>query len=141
MNHSSSYQTKNKKHILDFIMTQGSTHFSANDVYRHFVGCDLSISMPTIYRQLDKMVDDGILKKYRTAESESALYYHIGKPTEPLEQPLMKCTSCGKIIPLHCRAIQPLLEHIEDEHHFLVQMNETVLYGKCETCFHNTLDI
>lgn len=130
------YQTKNQKRILDFVISQKDAHFSANDAYRYFVINGVAISMPTIYRQLDKMTADGFVQKYRTEVSETAYYYHLEGSVDSNEQSHMKCTSCGKIFSLECHSAEELAEHIGREHHFFVRLAETVFYGQCEVCSH-----
>jgi Fur family ferric uptake transcriptional regulator len=129
-----SYQTKKKQIILEFAVTQKGTHFSANDVYRYFVQNNISISIPTVYRQLEKMTEEGLMQKCRTAQSDSALYYYIEKEEDRHEHSLMKCTGCGKTFPLQCHTADHLVEHISLAHHFFVNLDETVFYGQCEVC-------
>ena len=134
MSQNQNYQTKNKKRIWEFVLTQKDTQFSANDVYRHFMAGDKSISMPTIYRQLDKLTEQGSLQKYRTGESDTAFYYYVGEGEGDHLQPLMKCTACGQTIPLKCHAVERLADHVRTEHHFYIELGNTTLYGKCAQC-------
>jgi len=137
LEHTQIYQTKNKKLIWEFVNVQKDAHFSANDVYRYFIIKDSPISLPTIYRQLDKMTQEGLLQKYRTAESDTAFYYHVCEDAESHEESLMKCTSCGRTFPLQCHAAEELADHIGHDHHFFVRLGETVFYGQCEACAHS----
>jgi Fur family ferric uptake transcriptional regulator len=80
------------------------------------------------------MTEEGLLQKCRTTQSNSAFYYYIEKEEDRHEHSLMKCTKCGKIFPLQCRIAEQLTEHIGQEHHFFVRLDETVFYGRCESC-------
>ncbi len=130
------YQTKKRQLIQEFVITQKNMNFTANDVYRHFIMGDNQISLPTIYRQLDKMTEEGLLEKYRTAESDTAFYAQTRDDSATAGQSHMKCTSCGKTFPLQCHEAAELAEHIGHDHHFFVKLNETVFYGRCEACAH-----
>lgn len=134
MNQNQNYQTKNKKRIWEFILAQKGIQFNANDVYRHFMASDHPISVPTIYRQLDKLTAEGQLKKYRTGESNTAFYYYVGKREEAHFQTLMKCTACGQTVPLKCHTVEQLTDHVRDQHHFYIELESTMLYGKCAQC-------
>ena len=63
------YNTKQKSLILDYLMKKNA----------HATACEItaalksSVSTATVYRQLQKLVDDGIVKKYVTGGS--ALYF------------------------------------------------------------------
>ncbi len=129
-----SYQTKNKKRIWEFAVSQKDAHFNANEVFRFFIMSGSPISMPTIYRQLDRMTAEGILQKYRTGESDMAFYFYVGEKRDSCERPLMKCTSCGKTFPLKCHTTEKMAEHIWDKHHFYVELETTMFYGKCARC-------
>lgn len=134
MGQNQNYQTKNKKRIWEFILTQKNTQFSANDVYRHFMISEKPISVPTIYRQLDKLTAEGHLQKYRTGESDTAFYYYTGEKEANYLQPLMKCTACGQTVPLKCHALEEMADHVRNQHHFYIELGNTTLYGKCAQC-------
>ena len=127
-------KTKNNQLLMDFVTTRNGMHFSANDVYKHFITSDISMSIPTIYRQLDKMTQDGIIHKYRTSETDAAMYFYLDDESGKNYDSHMKCTECGKIYPLQCHIAEEFAGHVEDEHHFVIHMDETVFYGKCENC-------
>ena len=134
MKKSQSYQTKNKERILEYILARRDVSFNANDAYRHFINNDSPISLSTIYRQLDKMAEEGLLQKYRTSESDTAFYYYAGEKRDDRRQPLMKCTSCGQTFPLKCHTVEQMAYHIWDQHHFLIELDQTTLFGKCARC-------
>lgn len=134
MGQNQNYQTKNKKRILEFVLAQKDTQFSANEVYQHFMVSNKPISIPTIYRQLDKLTEEGILQKYRTSESDTAFYYYVGEKAKDQPQTLMKCTACGQTVPLKCHTVEQMADHVWAQHHFHIDLENTTLYGKCAQC-------
>ncbi|WP_250229265.1 Fur family transcriptional regulator [Anaeropeptidivorans aminofermentans] len=134
MKQSETYQTKNRKRIWEFISSQKGIHFTANDMYRYFIIHGSTISMPTIYRQLDKMTEAGLLHKYRTAESDTAFYYSREADGDSRELSHMKCTNCGKMFPLKCNVVEQMAEHVWNRHSFYIKLENTLLYSKCAQC-------
>jgi Fur family ferric uptake transcriptional regulator len=120
--------------MREFVNARKDARFSANDAYCYFMMNGRPISLPTIYRHLDKMTKDGTLRKHRTAESDVAFYSHAGDDAAVNEQTRMKCTSCGRTFPLRCRAAEELARHIGHDHHFFIRLGETVFHGRCEAC-------
>lgn len=133
MEHKQGYQTKNRKLIWEYVNAQKDAQFSANDIYRFFMVNGNLISLPTIYRQLDKMTEEGLLLKYRTVESDTALYYYPGEKSNNY-QSFMKCTSCGQTFLLKCHTVEQMADHVWDQHHFQIELENTTLYGKCAQC-------
>ena len=134
-------ETKRKKTrhhllILAYVNEHKDAYFSAYDVFKYFNMHDISVSIATIYRQLDKMIEDGILHKYRDLETNAALYFFVDKESKHACDAHMKCMECGKIYPLQCTITKEFAGHIENEHHFFIDMDETILYGICEECNH-----
>lgn len=128
------YATKSKKRIVEYIESLGDEHFNAYDIISHFIKEDPPISAATIYRQLDRMISEGKLRKYILGDKDSACYHYIGDHFQGGNKYHLKCVNCGKLIHLQCLTIENLMEHIIEEHHFFIEPESTVFYGKCEAC-------
>ncbi|MCR5760910.1 MAG: transcriptional repressor, partial [Sphaerochaetaceae bacterium] len=67
------YSTKQSALILSYIETIKG-HFTANDVYEHFRNTDTPVGSATIYRQLDRFIQQGLVNKYVIDENSSCCY-------------------------------------------------------------------
>lgn len=120
------YNTKQKSLILDYLMKKNA----------HATACEItaalksSVSTATVYRQLQKLVDDGIVKKYVTGGS--ALYQYGGLNCS--DHFHLKCTKCNTLYHVDCSFLSELSIHVLKHHSFCVDKHKTVMYGLCENC-------
>lgn len=128
------YQTQGKRKVFDYAQRFGEPGFTAKDVFSHYRGTGDPVSYPTVYRQLDKLTENGVLKKHRDSDGDSSVYFYRGKQDGPDSQPLLKCVSCGKLLPLQCNVAKGLAQHVDQKHGFHIDMSETVFYGTCSSC-------
>ena len=54
----SQYKTKQREDIIAYLSSTGGHHFTAADVCRHFQEQGRPIGTATVYRQLEKLIDE-----------------------------------------------------------------------------------
>ena len=129
------YKTKQRAFILDFLKTHNDEHIPADMIIAHFKEIENPIGKSTVYRYLDNLVEENIVRKYAAAErGDSACYQFIDESHECNNHFHMKCSKCGTLIHLDCDEINELRDHIYKEHRFKLDICKTVLYGTCEKC-------
>lgn len=131
----SRYRTKQREELLAFFKDSPGRHMTAADVCEHFKEKGNVIGTATVYRQLEKMVEEGILNKYIIDNNSSACFEYIDP--EVCHQPVCyhcKCERCGSLIHLECGELDYVKAHILNEHGFTVDPRRTVFYGICEEC-------
>lgn len=130
------YNTRQREEVLSFIQSMPGEHITVNDICKHMSENGSGIGMTTIYRQLDKMVEEGIVKKYILDASSAACFEYVDIHSECEKNGCthLKCTKCGKLIHLHCDDLTATERHILLEHGFKADMTRTVIYGLCEDC-------
>ena len=136
MNSRSKYRTKQREILLAYLETVPGTHITANDVCEHFKAQGAPIGQSTVYRQLERLVDEGIINKYIIDANSPACFEYVG-PDKHVDTEVCyhcKCEKCGKLIHLHCDEIEELQKHLFSEHHFKLNPMRTVFYGLCEQC-------
>ena len=130
-----SYSTRHQEELLNYMKSTAGTHITAGDICMHMRAEGKNIGTATVYRQLEKMVDEGIVNKYIIDEGSSACYEYVDDMKHKSGNCYhLKCESCGKLIHLGCEEISSLNEHIMEEHGFRVNPRRTVFYGICEDC-------
>ena len=136
MNPRPKYKTRQREVILSYLETLPGEHFTAGDVYSHFNGCGSSKGQATIYRQLESLVDEGLLNKYIIDEKSPACFEYVGESSHVQESVCFhcKCTSCGRLIHLHCDELEGIKSHLLEHHGFALDPLRTVYYGLCEDC-------
>ncbi|MCR5503542.1 MAG: transcriptional repressor [Lachnospiraceae bacterium] len=130
------YNTRQKKILLDYLKTVEGVHITAGDVCDHFKEKGAPIGQSTVYRQLECLVDEGVLNKYIIDANSPACFEYVSREEHGEGGHCFhcKCEKCGTLIHLHCEEAEDLLKHISAEHSFYVDTCRTVFYGLCENC-------
>ena len=72
------YQTKQMKQILSYLQTVEGTHVTVADVCCFFKEQGITIGTTTVYRNLEKMVEQGMVAKYNVDGTSSACFEYLG---------------------------------------------------------------
>ena len=117
------YNTKQKEIILDLIEGKDK-EFTVKDIYLELKG---KIGLTTIYRLVDKLVEEGSLNKKDN-------YYQYLEHCDCENHFYLKCTNCGCLIHVDCDCISELVEHIFKEHNFKPDKEKIIINGLCKDC-------
>lgn len=130
------YKTKQREILMDYFVNHPGVHVNAIDMYGYLRGQGMSVGQSTIYRHLEKLVDEGILSKYIIDGNSPACFAYVGEEHKQEETCCFhcKCEKCGKLIHLHCEELQEMQAHLLARHQFKLDPQRTVLYGRCEEC-------
>ena len=130
------YKTKQMTEILTYLKSVQGQHVTVNDIRRHFQEQGIAVGTTTVYRQLDKMVKEGIVAKYVVDEKSSACFEYLGAEEHCHKTVCFhcKCEKCGKLIHLHCEDVVKLRQHLMEDHGFQMDSCRTVFYGICADC-------
>ncbi len=132
----SNYKTKQREIMLSYLESRPGVHITAADVYDHFRAQGVTIGQSTVYRQLEKFVDEGILNKYILESGSSACFEYVGMSVHKKNETCFhcKCEKCGKLIHLKCEELEEIKNHLYSEHKFKLDPLRTVFYGMCDDC-------
>ncbi len=136
MNSRSKYRTKQRECLLRYLETVPGVHITAGDVCDYFKRQGAPIGQSTIYRQLERLVDEGIVKKYIIDGNSPACFEYVDAESHADAEICFhcKCEKCGKLIHLHCEELEDIQVHLYEEHRFRMNPVRTVFYGLCEDC-------
>ncbi len=68
------YNTKHRDALLTYLKSRPGVHMTAADVCSHFRTEGDAIGTTTVYRQLDRLVDEGLVSKYFIDENSPACF-------------------------------------------------------------------
>ena len=130
------YKTKQKQELLEYLKSCGGDHITANDVCEHFKSCGASIGQATVYRRLEKLVDEGLATKYIIDTNSPACFEYTGADSHAHGDACyhLKCEKCGRLIHLSCDEMGCMGSHLLTEHGFKLDPRRTVFYGLCSEC-------
>ena len=130
------YQTKQMAQLLTYLKTVEGTHVTVADVCSYFKEQGITIGTTTVYRNLEKMVEQGLVAKYNVDGTSSACFEYLGAEEHCHKTVCFhcKCEKCGKLIHLHCEDVVKLRQHLMENHGFQMDSCRTVFYGICADC-------
>ena len=134
MKRNSNYNTKHKELLLSFLRENSDEHITVQEISVFMSNAGTPMGTATIYRQLDRLVEQGCVKKYILDGRSGACYQYMESDTDCNEHYHLKCVLCGKLIHLDCEVLNDINSHILQHHGFVVDSSKTVFYGQCEEC-------
>lgn len=134
MKRDSGYNTKQKEKLLDYLIKNKDRHTNVQEISAYLYAEGTPVGTATIYRQLDKLVESGVVRKYAFDGKTGACYQYIDSEKDCHSHFHLKCLSCGSLIHLNCDHLSEINSHIEKEHGFRIDSSQTVFYGICADC-------
>lgn len=127
------YNTKQRERILEYLKENKDSNITAEEILKHFNLIGENIGKATVYRFLNNLVKENIIKKYMVEGRNCSCYQYIEE--QNCEDHFhLKCEKCNKIIHLECDEFKEVQNHILEEHKFKLDNVKTVFYGICEEC-------
>ncbi len=126
------YNTRQRATILE-ILKENSAHLSARDIIERLKSRGEKIGPATVYRTLDRLCEQGVIKKFVIDERSGACYQYaeLGDCENHFH---LKCVSCGTLFHLDCNFVADMEKHFFEDHGFTVSSGKTVIYGTCSAC-------
>ena len=121
------YNTKQKKSILEIIKEQ-KKEFTIKEIHNQVKD---SCGLTTVYRLIDKLVEEGIVKKIVT---KNIVHYQYLEKCDDENHFYLKCNNCGTLIHVDCQCIDEIKKHIIKEHKFKIINDNLIFNGLCEKC-------
>lgn len=125
------YMTRQQKAVLHCIE---SCHdgASATELTELLHAQGQSIGLTTVYRQLEKLQEQGLVHKIVT--DEGARFQFCDCRRRGRDCFLIKCEQCGRVEHAECEHLAELYGHLSQEHHFRINPHRTLFYGLCRSC-------
>jgi Fur family ferric uptake transcriptional regulator len=126
---SAGFRLTSQRALILEIINQGSGHLDADEVYRLARERQPSISLSTVYRNLQALKKLGLVKELHFDESH---HHYEAKPAA--EHHHLVCLGCGKIVEFGCQLSSQLRQEIAREKGFEVTSVEVHMTGYCPEC-------
>ncbi len=134
MSGTNGYKTRQRESILRYMTEHKDSHVTVNTISDYLAQQGTPVGTATIYRHLEKLVEQGTVRKYTVDAATGACFQFVEADRKCHEHYHLKCEKCGKLIHLKCSFVKELEEHIYAEHGFAVNPLRTVFYGVCQEC-------
>lgn len=129
-----SYTTTSRTKILEYLEENSSKTVTVNNISEHLKenGCEVNVT--TIYRFLDKLIDDEKVIKYVAEKGKQATFQYVENGHRCDEHLHLQCIKCGGITHLECDFMNEIAKHIGSNHGFKIQCKNSIIYGICKSC-------
>lgn len=129
---SGNYNTRQRESVLACINESAGEHVTAAEVIDRLREKGERVGLTTVYRCLERLVGEGVLVKYASADREGACFRLADCGSDKCFH--MKCEKCGGFFHVECDHLLDVATHIFDEHNFTLDPYKTVFYGVCGRC-------
>ncbi|MGI6175984.1 MAG: Fur family transcriptional regulator [Christensenellales bacterium] len=130
------YHTKQRDAIVSYLSSLEGAHVTAGRIAAYFKEQGIRVGLTTIYRQLDKLVQEGVVAKYTVDGVNSACYQYTDEDSDADKDHYhLKCEMCGDLIHLQCDHVATLSRHFFEKHLFALDSQKTLFYGTCNQCY------
>ena len=119
--------SKQREIILN-ILKENVVHPTAEYLYAKIQEKDPKISLATLYRNLNQLTENGIIKKIDGLETSS----HYDHNTH--EHYHFICTKCRRVFDIDAEVAPELIRRTEEKTDFLIENHDIVFSGICKDC-------
>ena len=131
------YRTKQKAEILACLEAQSAGHLTAAELLQALNARGTHIGAATVYRQLERLEAQGLVRRYALDDRGSACWQYTGDSETAKDCQThfhLKCTKCGTLFHLDCEHLNEIAHHVAADHGFRIDPARTVFYGICAVC-------
>lgn len=133
MNTGKKYKTKQRECILECIGNYADSYVTIQQISDCLNQSGAKVSLTTIYRNLDQLVESGQIAKVNIDGIAGNCYKYLYQKKEQVLF-YLKCEECGRVVHIDCPELAHLYSHLSEEHHIQINPCKTMFYGLCEQC-------
>lgn len=128
------YHSKYKTWILDYLGEHKDSRLSASEIHTAMAKDGLNANLVTIYRNLDRLVDEKKLNRQKISGEEENFYQFLAPDLHCTSHLHLICSKCGRIIHLNCEFMKEISDHLLADHGFQIDCQDSALVGLCRDC-------
>ncbi len=126
--HAQGYRLTPQRHLILDIVRKTRTHVTPEQIYAAVHQQNPAISRATIYRTLDFLCEQRLIHALHWGDQT---YYEIAGD-EPHHH--LICRQCNAVEQIDHTMLALMIEAIDRQHHFRVDMDHVALFGLCRKC-------
>ncbi len=125
------YMTEQRRTLLAFFKENAGESFAIDEVVERLGG--EGISRSAVYRNVDKMAADGLLRKAAPDGSRHTVYQFAACGSH-CDRIHLRCESCGKVFHMGSEKDEQALRSVLEKSGFELDEHSAVLPGLCKDC-------
>ena len=128
------YRTKARTALLEFLQENPDRGFSAIDLLTYLQLNIDGVNKTTVYRNLDRLCEQGVIYKYRETEHEGWFYQYSPEHTNCSTHMHGKCSECGKLFHIEADFVKGFADNVKKIYGLKIDFGKTLLIGVCQNC-------
>ena len=126
------YATAQRKQLLAFFELHCHEQFSIDEIVAALSAED-PVERSVIYRNVDKMLQEGLLHKSARENSRKFYYQYVGG-SQCRSRLHLQCTECGRIFHMENQADEEQVKSTLMNNGLRLDEQKTILLGTCKRC-------
>lgn len=126
------YNTMSNQIIFNTIK-EFQTDFTVKELLRKLEDEGHDMGIATVYRHLDEMESTGMLRRAYLNGRNVASYWYT-EPCDGESHFNLRCMQCERVFHVDCEYIRKFVNHVREEHGFVVLTNRALIRGICADC-------
>jgi Fur family ferric uptake transcriptional regulator len=118
-----------QRSLLLQVIRQSKGHLDADEVYRLARERDPTISLSTVYRNLNMLKELGLISELHLDQEHH--HYELKDATEHYH---LICSGCGQVVEFDSSLVGDLMNQVSGEKDFLIERAHIDLVGLCAKC-------
>lgn len=128
------YHTRQRELIHQYLRENREKHITAEELADHLKAQGNPVGKATIYRYLDKLTEEQVVRRFQSGTGLGACFQYIGEDTDCKAHYHLVCSRCSTLFHVECASMDHFFRHLHSDHRFTVDPVKTVLYGLCDQC-------
>ena len=128
------YKTKARGLTLDYLKNNADKRFTAGEIFEYIKTEDEGVNRTTIYRNLDRMCEQGSLMKYKEPNQDAWFYQYSDSHQHCNEHMHAQCSECGKIFHLESEFVEDFEKNLQSVYGLNLSADKTIIIGRCDDC-------
>ncbi len=126
------YNTGQRRCLISVLEKHCDCQFTAEQIAELIAEEGGEISLSAVYRNIERLEQDGLVRRSAAGGSKKAVYQYIGG--QCARHLHLQCVSCGQITHLDDEAASAMRRAVSSCGDFDIDEKMTVLYGRCGEC-------
>ncbi|MBR6404396.1 MAG: transcriptional repressor [Eubacterium sp.] len=128
------YKTKARECIIAYLKEHSEKRFTAREIYDFLKSEVEGINRTTVYRNLDRLCEQGDLMRYKEP-NQDAWYYQYSEQHENCHAHMhAQCSECGKIFHLDDPFVGEFEKKIQSIYRLDINSSKSIIIGICNDC-------
>lgn len=123
------YQTAQRKRLFGFLVQNPDRQFTVEELAQQLE----DISLSAVYRNINRLVADGMVRRFEQEGSRKSLYQYLGD-SSCIGHLHLKCEQCESILHVDPQTMETLARAVRQSNGFVLDRGKSILFGSCASC-------